>query len=57
MIPLQTLTDATALAVVGLNVVMVFVVLFGFIWAFGKISEEPDHDEDELKEPGRRPGV
>ena len=57
MIPLQAFTDSTALAVVALNVVMVFVVLFGFIWAYGKLREgpEPDH-EPELEEPGR-PGV
>jgi hypothetical protein len=40
MFPLQTLSDPT-MAIVVLCIVSIFVVLFGFIWAFGKISEGP----------------
>ena len=53
MIPLQAATEPAAMAVVLLSVVMVFVVLFSFIWAFGKLKEGPDRDRD-LKGPGRR---
>lgn len=52
MIPLQAATDPIAMGVVVLSVVMVFVILFSFIWAFGKIREGPDLEHD-LKEPGR----
>ncbi|QLD90688.1 hypothetical protein HWV07_17215 [Natronomonas salina] len=52
MIPLQAATDPIAMGVVVLSVVMVFVILFSFIWAFGKIRDGPDLEHD-LKEPGR----
>ena len=55
MIPLQAYAGPTAMAVVALSIVMVFVVLFGFIWAYGKIREGPDL-EGEFEGPGR-PGV
>jgi hypothetical protein len=53
MFPLQATADPITMAVVLLSVAMVFVVLFSFVWAFGKIREGPDLDHD-LKEPGRR---
>lgn len=43
MQPLQTLTDP-AMAVVVLSIVMTLVVIFGFIWAYGKIREEPESE-------------
>ncbi|MFQ3318060.1 MAG: nitrogen fixation-related uncharacterized protein [Natronomonas sp.] len=51
MIPLQAAIDPV-MAVVLLSIVMVFVIIFGFIWAFENIQQEPEiHDEDEeLKE-------
>ena len=52
MFPLQAATDPIAMGVVALSVVMVFVIIFSFIWAFGKISEGPDLEPD-LEEPGR----
>jgi nitrogen fixation-related uncharacterized protein len=46
MFPLQTISDP-AMAVVVLSVVMTLVVIFGFIWAYSKISEPPeDHETD-----------
>ena len=53
MFPLQAATDPIAMGVVVLSIVMVFVIMFSFIWAFGKLQEEPDLDHD-LKEMGRR---
>ena len=53
MFPLQATTDPIAMGVVLLSVVMVFVTMFSFIWAFGKLREGPDLDHD-LKEMGRR---
>ena len=55
MIPLQAYAEPTAWVVVALCIVMVFVVLFGFIWAYGKLREGPDL-EREFEGPGR-PGV
>ena len=52
MIPLQAATDPISMGVVTLSVVMVFVILFSFIWAFGKIRDGPDLDHN-LQEPGR----
>jgi hypothetical protein len=47
MFPLQTISDP-AMAVVVLSVVMTLVVIFGFIWAYGKIREPPEEiDEHE----------
>jgi hypothetical protein len=52
MFPLQAIAEPAAMGVVVLSVVMVFVILFGFIWAFGKLETGAEVDE-ELEEPGR----
>ena len=44
MYPLQASPDAT-MAVVLLAIVLTFVVIFAFVWAFGKISQPPDDDD------------
>jgi hypothetical protein len=44
MIPLQALSDP-AMAVSVLTIVMTFVIMAAFIWAFGKISEPPESDD------------
>jgi hypothetical protein len=47
MIPLQTFSDP-AMPVVLLSIFATLAVLFGFIWAFGKISQPPEgHDDEE----------
>ena len=44
MFPLQAISDP-AMAVSVLVIVMTFVIIGGFIWAFGKISEPPETDD------------
>ena len=44
MIPIQAAFDPT-MAVVLLSILLTFVVIFGFIWAFDKIRDPPEDDE------------
>jgi hypothetical protein len=44
MYPLQASPDAT-MAVVLLAIALTFLVIFAFIWAFGKISQPPDESD------------
>jgi len=44
MTPLQATFDPT-MAVVVLSIVMTFVVISGFIWAFGKIRDPPEPED------------
>jgi nitrogen fixation-related uncharacterized protein len=45
MYPLQASPDAS-MAVVLLAIALTFVIIFAFIWAFGKISQSPDDHDD-----------
>ena len=45
MIPLQAFFDPV-MAVVLLTIVMTLVVMFGFVWAYEKIREPPETDEE-----------
>ena len=50
MMPLQAFLDAT-MAVVLLSIVLTFVVIFGFIWAFNQLdSGAEDATLDEFEE-------
>jgi hypothetical protein len=51
MLPLQTLSDP-AMAVTLLAIAMTILVTSGFIWAFGKISEEPETPSEEDRDRG-----
>jgi len=44
MTPIQAAFDPT-MAVVLLSILLTFAVMFGFVWAFGKIREPPEDDE------------
>lgn len=46
MYPAQAFFDP-AMAVVVLSILLTFAVIFGFIWAFGKIRQPPEIHDDE----------
>lgn len=43
MLPLQAITDPEMI-VVFLSILLVFTIISGFIWAYGKINESPNHE-------------
>lgn len=46
MYPPLVLLDP-AMAVILLSIALTFAIIFGFIWAFEKISQQPESHEDE----------
>ena len=44
MVPLQASFDPL-MAVILLSILLTFAIIFGFIWAFEKISQSPEPDD------------